>query len=105
MLVKDLERLAAIDELNYLTMIVFRLFEKKNTRKDDPNRFRVAISFSPGISTDLKKREAESHVLPVEPLFSLNGNITLPDLEAFLKSSLVDIPPGQYVPPVNVPVA
>lgn len=100
-MVKNFERLAAIDELNYLTMIVFRLFEKKNTKKDDPTRFRVAISFSPGISTDLKKREAESHVLPVEPLFSLNANVTLKELEDFFRSSLVDLEPGSYIPPIT----
>ena len=99
---KNFEKLAAIDELNYLTMMVFRLYEKKNTSKNDPSRFRVAISFSPGISTNLSKREAESHVLPVEPLFSLNTNLTLKDLEEFLKSSLTDLSEGAYVPPINV---
>jgi len=28
MIIKGLERLSAIDELNYLTMIAFRLYEK-----------------------------------------------------------------------------
>jgi len=37
------------DEICYLTHIVIRVFEKTNVPVEDPSRFRVELSFSPGV--------------------------------------------------------
>ena len=54
-------------ELDYMTHIVFRMFERKSLALDDPGRFRVEILFSPGAAHDpyaivpLRR----NHVIPV----------------------------------------
>lgn len=56
-------------ELDYMTHIVFRMFERKSLALTDPGRFRVEILFSPGAAHDpyaivpLRK----NHVIPIVP--------------------------------------
>lgn len=47
-------------ELDYLSHIVFRMYERKGLPEGDPRRFRVEIQFSPGAATDPFSGDAQS---------------------------------------------
>jgi len=64
-------------ELDYMTHIVFRMFERKKLPLNDPGRFRVEIMFSPGAAHDpytivpLRR----DHVIPIVPRMAIqDGN-------------------------------
>jgi hypothetical protein len=64
-------------ELDYMTHIVFRMFERKKLPLNDPGRFRVEILFSPGAAHDpygvvpLRR----DHVIPIVPRMAIqDGN-------------------------------
>jgi len=46
---KAAKMLDGVQELSYLTMVVFRLYEDPMKGVDDPTRFRVEILFTPGV--------------------------------------------------------
>lgn len=79
--------LKTVPELDYMTHIVFRMFENKRLHLDDPSRFRVEMLFSPGAGYD--PSAADNHVLPVAPRFTLNKEqetgVPLAKLEAMTK--------------------
>jgi hypothetical protein len=60
-------------ELDYMTHIVFRMFERKKLPLNDPGRFRVEILFSPGAAHDpygvvpLRR----DHVIPIVPRMAI----------------------------------
>ena len=78
-------------ELDYMTHIVFRMFERKSLALNDPGRFRVEILFSPGAAHDpyaivpLRK----NHVIPIVPRVPIHdgdgSGVPLVRLEAACK--------------------
>jgi inositol hexakisphosphate/diphosphoinositol-pentakisphosphate kinase len=83
--------LHSVSELDYMTHIVFRMFENKKLALDDPRRFRVEILFSPGAAHDpyevLVMRA--DHVVPIVPRVPIHGGgesgVPLASLEAACK--------------------
>jgi len=62
--------LAAALEKDYLTQIVFQLYENKRVPVDDPERFRVELSFSDGSAIspfDVAPMKSMPHTLPLRP--------------------------------------
>ncbi|GMH42191.1 hypothetical protein BSKO_10110 [Bryopsis sp. KO-2023] len=77
-------------EFDYLTHIVFRMFENTQVPVDDPSRFRVEISFSPGagynpLQVTPRRRD---HMLPVANRTALQegAGVTLVRLEDMLSN-------------------
>mmetsp|Transcript_61710 Transcript_61710/g.134952 ORF Transcript_61710/g.134952 Transcript_61710/m.134952 type:complete len:1227 (+) Transcript_61710:29-3709(+) len=56
---------------DYLTQIVFRLYEDKLAAADSPERFRVEVLFSPGAASDPSESLQEG-ISPLEPLRPLH---------------------------------
>lgn len=71
-------------EFNYLTHIVFRLFERVGRDVSDQGRFRVEVLLSPGVSTKLSDIETKAHKAKVHPILPLNLALTLAELETIL---------------------
>jgi inositol hexakisphosphate/diphosphoinositol-pentakisphosphate kinase len=71
-------------EFNYLTHIVFRLFERVGRDKADQGRFRVEVLLSPGVSTRLSDIDVTAHKSQVHPILPLNTNLTLSELEEIM---------------------
>ena len=46
---KSLEKMNSIPELNYMTQILFQLFEDPHQSPDSPLRYLVHVYFSPGV--------------------------------------------------------
>jgi inositol hexakisphosphate/diphosphoinositol-pentakisphosphate kinase len=59
--------LARVSELDYMSTVVFRMFELKNADPKDPNKFRMELLFSPGAAGDPFAAPEGSHALPVTP--------------------------------------
>ena len=59
--------LARVSELDYMSTVVFRMFELKNAGPTDPNKFRMELLFSPGAAGDPFAASEGSHALPVTP--------------------------------------
>ena len=59
------QALSMVSELDYLTHIVFRMYENLQKAEDDPQRFRIEILFSPGcvVNIDDVTKRAASPVL------------------------------------------
>jgi hypothetical protein len=72
--------LEEINIFNYLTHIVFRLFENLNLEPEDPKRFRLELCISQG-SKYSEKNENDSHKQNLLPLISINTNLDLNHLE------------------------
>ncbi|EFJ51971.1 hypothetical protein VOLCADRAFT_56293 [Volvox carteri f. nagariensis] len=80
-------QLDEMTELDYLTQVVFRMYENKTVPVESQERFRVEVLFSPGAnynpfdfaSTSLHN----NHVLPIVPRTALHKNdgITLAEME------------------------
>ncbi|KXZ56516.1 hypothetical protein GPECTOR_1g463 [Gonium pectorale] len=73
-------------ELDYLTQVVFRMYENKTVPVDSPERFRVEVLFSPGANYNpfnFNMPLHNNHVLPTIPRTSLHKNdgITLAEME------------------------
>ena len=78
----------AIVELNYLSTIVFHVYEKVGADAADPSgRFRVTLALSPGVDQDPFETTDTSVLAPVN-LISLNDNLPLGHLERFLQCAL-----------------
>eukprot|EP00963_Diacronema_lutheri_P011878 scaffold1501_cov352-Pavlova_lutheri.AAC.21 len=91
---KDARReLALINELDYLTQIVFRLFERKDVSLEDPKRFYIEVLFSPGASYNPLEVVPlnRNHCLPIRPCIPLHlnteveGTLTIELLEQLLR--------------------
>ena len=81
------DKLNAIPELNYLSTIVFHVYERVAMPPYDPRRFRVSLALSPGVEADpfdVMNGTATSSVTLIE----LNDNLVLTDLERFLQGAL-----------------
>ena len=59
--------LARVSELDYMSTVVFRMFELKGVDPKDPNKFRMELLFSPGAAGDPFAAPEGSHALPVTP--------------------------------------
>lgn len=78
----------AIVELNYLSTIVFHVYEKVGADAADPSdRFRVTLALSPGVDQDPFETTDTSVLAPVN-LITLNDNLPLGHLERFLQCAL-----------------
>lgn len=62
-------------ELDYMTHIVFRMFENKRLPLDDPGRFRVEFLFSPGAAHDPYEVVPlrRDHVISIVPRVPIHG--------------------------------
>ncbi|KAK9821974.1 hypothetical protein WJX81_008214 [Elliptochloris bilobata] len=69
-----MRRLRDTTELDYLTHVVFRMYENKRVPVEDPARFRVEVLFSPGASHNLFEVVPlkQDHTLPVAPRMALH---------------------------------
>lgn len=72
-------------ECNYLTHIVFRLFEHLDRAPTDPNKYRVELLLSPGVTTDLSQIDMATHTASIQPLMYVNHSLTLQEVEHILK--------------------
>ncbi|GIL72959.1 hypothetical protein Vretimale_4607 [Volvox reticuliferus] len=73
-------------ELDYMTQVVFRMYENKTVPVESPERFRVEVLFSPGANYnpfDFNTSLHNNHVLPIVPRTALHKNdgITLAEME------------------------
>lgn len=75
-------------ELDYMTHVVVRMYERARVPVSSPDRFRVEVLFSPGASVDPVScpPAGGDHTLPVCPRWHLerDGGITLEEAEAAL---------------------
>jgi hypothetical protein len=62
-------------ELNYLSHVVFRLYEDLTKHPDDPSRFYVNVQFSPGAALDPFIFTEAGHILPVSRPVPVNGRV------------------------------
>lgn len=81
----SMAKLSATSELDYLTHIVFRLYERFDVDPGNPERFRIELLFSPG-AVKITEAPTDTHVAPVPPAMTLNSNITLQEMEEVLSS-------------------
>lgn len=72
-------------ECNYLTHIVFRLFEHLDRANNDPAKYRVELLLSPGVSTDVSTIDMATHTAPIQPLMYINHDLTLQEVEQIMK--------------------
>jgi len=78
----------AFDEiitLQYLSHIVFKLYENLDAEEKDPKRFRLEVAISPGCVME-KNRKFEGHLVPIVEPIILNENLTLEELEILFKN-------------------
>lgn len=78
------EEINKINFLNYLSHIVFRLFENLTSDAKDPNRFRLELHVSPGNAAKIQE-QYKKHCAPISPLILVNKNLSLNQLEEFFK--------------------
>lgn len=81
------EYLDKITELDYLTQIVFRMYEDKSKPLDDYDRFSVEILFSNGANFDpYVVKMPKLHTLPTQPRVALHDGegVNLQELDAAL---------------------
>eukprot|EP00811_Abedinium_folium_P033315 NODE_628_length_2878_cov_10.851690.p1 GENE.NODE_628_length_2878_cov_10.851690~~NODE_628_length_2878_cov_10.851690.p1 ORF type:complete len:892 (-),score=254.60 NODE_628_length_2878_cov_10.851690:201-2600(-) len=58
---------------DYLTQLVFRLYEDKHAPASAPERYRVEVLFSPGAAADPLSLSGGSHTMPLSPLEPLHA--------------------------------
>jgi len=78
------EEINKIDFLNYLSHIVFRLFENLTIDSKDPKRFRLELHVSSGNAAKIHE-QYKRHNAPISPLILVNKNLSLSQLEEFFK--------------------
>lgn len=73
-----LEELNKIKSLQYLSHIVFRLYEDLTAGENDNKRFRLELSVSPGcVINDVQKDIKDSHKVPISPLQPINMRLNI----------------------------
>ncbi|KAF8010844.1 hypothetical protein BT93_J1478 [Corymbia citriodora subsp. variegata] len=102
-----LQRLYRTKELDYMSYIVMRMFENVEVDLDDPNRFRLEVTFSRGADrSPLEKSRSETpslhqeHILPImgpERLKEAGSGLTLEKMERMLRPFAM--PPEDFPPP------
>lgn len=71
--------------LQYLSHIVFKLYENLDAGDKDPKRFRLEIAMSPGCVMK-KIQKFDEHLVPIIEPIILNENLTLEELEILFKN-------------------
>ncbi|XP_022134519.1 inositol hexakisphosphate and diphosphoinositol-pentakisphosphate kinase VIP2-like isoform X2 [Momordica charantia] len=105
-----LERLHKTKELDYMSYIVFRMFENTEVALEDPKRFRIEMTFSRGADlSPLEKNDSEAtslhqeHTLPImgpERLQEVGSCLTLEKMETMMRPFAM---PAEDFPPPSAP--
>eukprot|EP00850_Spirogloea_muscicola_P022875 SM000316S12290 [mRNA] locus=s316:84377:92935:+ [translate_table: standard] len=100
-----LRKLFETKELDYLTHIVFRMYENTDVDLSDPRRFRIELMYSPGaafspLEFSPKDNDHTLPVQPVEPLQELGSFTSLAKLERLLQPFAM---PAEDFPPAAPP--
>ena len=82
---KKFEEFKKIFDLDYISHIIFRLFEDFNVSLDDSKRYRLEIMISPGCNKNPIEENNEQHLIDVADWIVLNENLSLKQLQMFLK--------------------
>ncbi|KRW98688.1 hypothetical protein PPERSA_00276 [Pseudocohnilembus persalinus] len=80
------EELENLKFLQYLTHIVFRLYEDLNLDIETENRFRLEISISQGNALHELKEIEQNHYVPIKELIPINLNLNLSEVIQFFNS-------------------
>ena len=83
----DLENITTLD---YMSGIVFRLYENLGLEQDDPARFRLEIMVHRGAVVENFDQAVDEHTIPVDTdkYIDINKQLTLHDVDEFFKSLL-----------------
>ncbi|KAL7135752.1 hypothetical protein ABFS83_11G119400 [Erythranthe nasuta] len=105
-----LDRLYRTKELDYMSYIVFRLFENTEVALEDPKRFRIEMTFSRGADlSPLESNDSEAaslhqeHTLPImgpERLQDVGSYLTLEMMEKMIRPFAM---PAEDFPPPSIP--
>ncbi|CAA3005816.1 inositol hexakisphosphate and diphosphoinositol-pentakisphosphate kinase 2-like isoform X4 [Olea europaea subsp. europaea] len=105
-----LERLCKTKELDYMSYIVFRMFENIEVALEDPKRFRIEMTFSRGADlSPLERDDSEAaslhqeHTLPImgpERLQEVGSYLTLEMMEKMIRPFAM---PAEDFPPPSIP--
>ncbi|KAL4488441.1 hypothetical protein ABPG72_013009 [Tetrahymena utriculariae] len=74
--------LDGITSLQYLSHILFRLYENLHADTNDPERFRLELSVSPGCQHNPEIND-DTHTTPVKPLISINKRLNIFQIKEF----------------------
>ena len=93
--------ISTVPELNYLTQVVFRLYELPGRPADDPERFQVEILISPGMASPIppataqgcgggrgEEEEEDDVELQTNPLLQLYPPVPVSVISSWLQSNL-----------------
>ncbi|XP_071916557.1 inositol hexakisphosphate and diphosphoinositol-pentakisphosphate kinase VIP2-like isoform X5 [Coffea arabica] len=105
-----LERLLRTKELDYMSYIVMRMFENTEVSLEDPQRFRIELTFSRGADlSPLEKDDSgaaslrQEHTLPImgpERLQEVGSYLTMEKMEKMIRSFAM---PAEDFPPPSTP--
>eukprot|EP00002_Diphylleia_rotans_P008794 TRINITY_DN1878_c0_g1_i1.p1 TRINITY_DN1878_c0_g1~~TRINITY_DN1878_c0_g1_i1.p1 ORF type:complete len:1006 (-),score=213.20 TRINITY_DN1878_c0_g1_i1:2009-5026(-) len=84
------QKLNAMPEIDYMSQIVFKLFENVSVPENDERRFRVEISVSPGATQPPSSQFIQSHTARVSHRFTINDHLTLRETSENIRSVLGD---------------
>ena len=77
-----LEQLRGIFDIDYVSHVIFRLFENFNVDISDNKRFRLEIIISPGSTKDPREADKD-HLINISPWIMLNSHLTLQQMKEF----------------------
>ncbi|XP_042019372.1 inositol hexakisphosphate and diphosphoinositol-pentakisphosphate kinase VIP2-like isoform X4 [Salvia splendens] len=105
-----LERLCRTKELDYMSYIVFRLFENTELALEDPKRFRVEMTFSRGADlSPLEANERDASSWHQEHTLAINGPERLQEVGSYLTFERMEkmirpfAMPAEDFPPPTIP--
>ena len=75
---KGINPIWSVFDLDYLSHIVFRLFENYNVDKNSKERYRIEIIVSAGADKDISKADSK-HMISMNPWIILNDHLSLTD--------------------------
>ena len=79
-------------ELNYLTQVIFKVYENTSLPSHDPNRFSIQLFYSVGAIGDALACTAEDNqILPVVPAICIHPGVTLEQLKLIFFDSVENI--------------
>ena len=79
---KGINPIWSVFDLDYLSHIVFRLFENYNVDKESNERYRIEIIVSSGADKDISKADSK-HMISMNPWIILNDHLSLSDLKKY----------------------
>ena len=79
---KSINPIWSVFDLDYLSHIVFRLFENYNVDKKSEERFRIEIIVSAGMNKDISKADSK-HMVSMNPWIILNDHLSLQALKKY----------------------